>query len=129
MNDMNRVNVIGRLTRDPELKATAGGFSITKFGLAVNKSLKKGDVYEDKACFFDCVVFGKRAETASKYLTKGQRVGIDGALDFESWADKDGHRRSKVQIVVENFYFLDSKKDAQSEPTTYSNFDDEDIPM
>lgn len=125
---MNRINIIGRLTKDPELKSTSSGFSISRFSIAVNKSQKKGDIYEDKACFFECVVFGKQADTAQKYLEKGHRVGIDGSLDWESWQDKDGNRKSKIQIVIDKFFFLEPRKESGGPNVSYSR-DDEDIPM
>lgn len=111
-SDINRVILVGRLTRDPELKTTSGGSFYCRFSLASNRSFYKKETNEtvDEAGFFDCVAWGKLAEVISKYVTKGRRIGIDGSLRFNSWEDSEGKRQSKVNIYVENFQFLESKQ-------------------
>lgn len=95
MSNINRVMLSGNLTRDPELQVTQGGTSVLKFGIAVGE--KRGE--KDYANFFDCIIWGKHGETMERYLHKGQRVAIDGQLSYSSW-EKDGQRRSKVEVVV-----------------------------
>jgi single-strand DNA-binding protein len=125
--DINRVILIGRLTRDIEIK-TAGQSQIAKFSLASNRSEKRGDTWSEAAGFFDCVLFGKRAEVLQKYAKKGSKLCVEGSLRWSSWEGSDGKKNSKVEIHVEQFQFLDSK---QGEPAPAGNFDgaDESIPF
>lgn len=118
-SDINRVILIGRTVRDPELKSTNNGTYFCRFSLASNHSHKKSDgSYEDKAGFFDCVAWGKSAETIHKYLAKGRRICVEGNLRWSSWEGTDGKKQSKVEISVEGFQFLDPKQDgAQPEGT------------
>ena len=99
---INRVNVSGNLTRDPELRATQGGTSVLRIGLAVNDRARNQQTgeWEDRANFVDCVVFGKRAEALAGMLAKGQRVAIDGRLRYSSWEAQDGSHRSKLEVVA-----------------------------
>ena len=99
---MNHVTLSGNLTRQPELKTTTGGTSIMSFGLAVNDRRKNGRTgqWEDVAHFVDCVMFGKRADSMSRILQKGSRVYVDGKLSYSSWEAKDGSKRSKIEVVV-----------------------------
>ena len=104
---INRVNISGNLTRDPELKSTAGGMSVLNFGVAVNdrrRNQQTGE-WEDYANFIDCVVFGARAEALSRFLSKGSKVAIEGKLRYSSW-EHDGQRRSKLEVVVDEVEFL-----------------------
>lgn len=107
-NDINKVILVGRLTRDPELKSTPGGSQLCRFTMASNRTVfvKDGENKEE-AGFFDCIAWGKLAEVVSKYAQKGRRVGVDGSLRFSSWDNAEGKRRSKVEIYVENFQFMD----------------------
>lgn len=98
---INKVVLSGNLTRDPELRQTASGSMILAFGIAVNERVKKGDNWEDYPNFFDCVMFGKRAESLSKIMTKGMKVALSGRLRYSSWDNKDGQRRSKVEVIAE----------------------------
>lgn len=117
MTDINRTVLIGRLVRDPELKSTNGGTYFCRFTLAANHSQKKQDgSYEDKAGFFDCVAWGKQAEAVHKYVSKGQRLLVEGSLRWSSW-EHEGKKHSKVEINVETFNFIERKADSQS-PTT-----------
>lgn len=95
MSSINRVALSGNLTRDPDLQVTKGGTSVLKFGLAVGE--KRGD--RDHTNFFDCIVWGKYGEVMQQYLSKGQRVAVEGQLSYSSW-EQDGQRRSKVEVVV-----------------------------
>lgn len=105
---INRVNITGNLTRDPELRATAGGTQILSFGVAVNDRRKNPQTgaWEDVPNFVDCIVFGQRAEAVSRFISKGSKVAIEGKLRFSSWETKDGDRRSKLEVVVDEIDFL-----------------------
>ncbi len=104
---INRVNISGNLTRDPDLRATAGGTQVLSFGVAVNdraKNPKTGE-WEDRPNFVDCTMFGTRAEAVSRYLAKGAKVAIEGKLRFTQW-EKDGQRRSKLEVIVDEIEFM-----------------------
>ena len=104
---INRVNISGNLTRDPELRATAGGTQVLSFGVAVNdrrKNPQTGD-WEDYPNFVDCTMFGTRAEAVSRYLSKGTKVAIEGKLRYSSW-ERDGQRRSKLEVIVDEIELM-----------------------
>jgi single-strand DNA-binding protein len=103
---MNTVNLIGNLTRDMELKYTSSGTAIGSFSIAVNARVKKGDEWVDRADFFNLTMFGKRAESLSRYMTKGTRVGVTGKLQLDRWEDKDGNARQRIKIIVDNIDLL-----------------------
>jgi len=105
MTDVNSVVLIGRLTRDAELKYTSSGVAICKFSIAVNRSRKSGDRWEDEASFFDCTAFGRSAEAVSQYMTKGKQIGVQGELRQDRW-EKDGQNRSKVEIIANTVQLL-----------------------
>ena len=108
--DINRVTIVGRLTRDPELRHLPSGTSVLQLGVAVN-GRQKDDAgnWIDKPNFFDVKVFGNQAETLNTHLSKGRRIGVDGRLDWSSWEAQDGSKRSKVEIVAQSVQFLDSR--------------------
>jgi single-strand DNA-binding protein len=105
MADLNHVVLIGRLTRDAELKYTANGQAVCKFSIAVNRRRKNGDQWEDEANFFDIVVWGRQGESLNQYLVKGKMVGVDGELRQDRW-QQDGQNRSKVEIVANYLQLL-----------------------
>jgi single-strand DNA-binding protein len=105
MADLNHVTLIGRLTRDAELKYTANGQAVCKFSIAVNRRRRNGDQWEDEANFFDIVLWGRQGESLNQYLVKGKMVGIDGELRQDRW-QQDGQNRSKVEIVANNLQLL-----------------------
>jgi single-strand DNA-binding protein len=110
--DINRVTLVGRLTRDPELRHLPSGSPVLQLGLAVNGRQKdEAGNWTDKPNFFDVKVFGNQAEMLSQHLAKGRRVGIDGRLDWSSWEAQDGSKRSKVEVVAFQVQFLDSRGD------------------
>lgn len=111
MSDLNRCTLIGRLTRDPEIRQTAGGGTVASLRLAVNTRRKVGDAWEDTPGFYDVVCFGRTAETAGSYLVKGRRVGVDGRLQWREWDGKDGGKRQAVEVVAQDVFFLDSRGD------------------
>lgn len=119
---INRVTLIGRLTRDCELRYTDGGMAICSFSLALNYRRKQGEQWVDEVNYFDLVFFGKRAEAVSRYLTRGTQVGVDGELRQDRW-EQDGKTRSKVKVIVNNVELLGGRGSdggqppvAQSEP-------------
>lgn len=109
---INRVNISGNLTRDPELRATPSGQQVLTFGVAVNdrrRNQQTGE-WEDVPNYVDCAVFGSRAEALSKYLSKGSKVAIEGKLRYSSWETKDGQHRSKLEVSVDEIEFMSSKQ-------------------
>nr|DAV61307.1 MAG TPA: Single strand binding protein [Caudoviricetes sp.] len=105
---INRVNITGNLTRDPELRATAGGTQMLAFGVAVNDRRKNPQTgaWEDVPNFVDCIVFGSRAEAVSRFISKGSKVAIEGKLRYSSWENKEGQRRSKLEVIVDEIEFM-----------------------
>jgi single-strand DNA-binding protein len=113
MADLNHVVLIGRLTRDAELKYTASGQAVCKFSIAVNRRRKNGDQWEDEANFFDIVLWGRQGESLNQYLVKGKMIGIEGELRQDRW-QQDGQNRSKVEIVANNIQLLGGSGSANS---------------
>ena len=105
MADINHVVLVGRLTRNAELKYTNSGAAVSKFGIAINQRRKKDDQWVDEVNFFDVVLWGKSAESINQYLVKGKQVGIEGQLRQDRW-EQDGQSRSKVEIVASNVQLL-----------------------
>ena len=111
----NKVILGGNLTRDVEIKHTQGGMAIGKFGLAVNRKQTKDGETKESVCFVDCTAFGKVAELLAQYVKKGNPLFIDGRLEYSSWEDKkDGSKRNRLEVVVENFQFLGRREDAKA---------------
>jgi single-strand DNA-binding protein len=105
MADINHVVLVGRLTRDAELKYTSGGQAVCKFSIAINRRRKNGDQWEDEANFFDIVLWGRQGEALNQYLVKGKMVGVEGELRQDRW-QQDGQNRSRVEIVANNLQLL-----------------------
>lgn len=117
---INRVNISGNLTRDPELRATTNGTQVLSFGVAVNdrrKNPQTGD-WEDYPNFIDCTMFGNRAEALSRYLQKGSKVAIEGKLRYSSW-ERDGQRRSKLEVIVDEVELM--SRSGQNQGESYGN--------
>ncbi len=110
--------VSGNLTRDPELRQTAGGMSVLSFGIAVNDRRKNSSTgeWEDYPNFLDCTLFGARADGLANILTKGTKVAIDGKLRWSQW-ERDGQKRSKVEIIVDSLDFMSQRNNNASAPT------------
>lgn len=105
----NKVFLMGNLTRDVELRHTSSNMAIGKFGIAVNRRFKtQSGEQREEVTFVDCDVFGRTAEVMSQYLHKGRPVFIEGRLKLDQWEAKDGTKRSRLLVVVENFQFVDS---------------------
>lgn len=113
---INRVCISGGLTRDPELRATQGGGQILTFGVAVTDRRKDSQTgeWKDYPNYVDCVVFGKRAESLSRFLSKGVRVIVDGKLRWSQW-EKDGYKRSKIEVIVDDLEFNSRQRDSQGD--------------
>jgi single-strand DNA-binding protein len=113
--DINRVTLVGRLTRDPELRHLPSGTPVLEMGVAVNGRMQDdAGNWVDKPNFFDVKVYGNQAEMLSQHLAKGRRIGIDGRLDWRSWEAQDGTKRSKVDVVAQTVQFLDSRGDQEA---------------
>ena len=129
---MNKVMILGRLTGKPELKSTASNTAYTRFGVAVNRNYTN-EVGERDADFINVIAWRKQAETVCKYFDKGSRIAIEGRLQSGSYEDKEGNKRSALDVVLENFEFVDSKKKETSievepvadEPDPFAEFGEE----
>lgn len=121
---INRVNITGNLTRDPELRSTAGGMAVLGFGVAVNDRRKNQQTsqWEDYPNFVDCTMFGNRAEALSRILRKGMKVAIEGKLRYSSWENKNGGgRRSKLEVIPDEVELLSLNPNAQQgQPQQYA---------
>lgn len=105
-----RAVLVGNLTRDAELRHTQGGMAVLSFSVAVNSHEKKNGEWVDYASFFDCTMFGNRAESISQYLVRGKQVGVDGRLKQERW-EKDGVKKYAVKVIVDDIQMLGGKGD------------------
>lgn len=109
MASLNRVMIIGNLTRDPDLRYTSNGTAVASFGMAINRKFKQGDEWKEDVCYVDVTAWDKLAENVTEHLNKGSLALIEGRLDLQQW-ETDGQKRSKLQIVAQNVQFLDGKK-------------------
>ncbi len=110
MPNLNRVMLMGNLTRDPELRYTPSNMAVAAIGLAINRKWKnqQGEQQEETT-FVDCEAWGRTAEVINQYLKKGRPIFIEGRLKLDQWEDKEGGKRSKMKVVVETFQFVDSR--------------------
>jgi single-strand DNA-binding protein len=106
MASLNKVILLGNLTRDPELRYTPNGTPVSSFGLAVNRRYRQGDEWKDEVCFVDIVTYGRQAETVGEYLSKGSMALVEGRLQWRSWESEDGQRRSKHEVVANTVQFM-----------------------
>jgi single-strand DNA-binding protein len=110
MASYNRVILMGNLTRDPQLRYLPSNTAVCDFGLATNRKYKDRDGNQkEDVCFVDVSAFGKQAEIINEYMSKGRPILIEGRLKFDSWTNKDGQKRSKHGVVVDNFQFVGTK--------------------
>ena len=137
---LNHSTIMGRLTRDPELRRTGSGIAVTSFTLAVDRDFAGKDNSEKETDFIDCVAWRQTGEFVDKYFTKGRMAVVSGRLQIRSWTDKDGNKRRTAEVVADNVYFGDSNKDAQNtntgtqshaQPQTFEPLtgDDEQLPF
>ena len=110
---LNHIIIMGRLTRDPELRRTGSGVAVASFTVAVDRDFGGRDGGEKETDFIDCVAWRQTGEFVSKYFTKGRMIVVSGRLQIRSWTDKDGNKRRTAEVVADNCYFGDSKRDDQ----------------
>jgi single-strand DNA-binding protein len=142
MANYNRVILMGNLTRDPELRYTPNGSAVASFSIAVNRRYKTDNENREETSFFDIVFFGKRAETIAEYMKKGRPLLVEGRLQQRRWETDEGQKRSKVEVVGENFQFMGGRDQDNQRPSSSGataaaagggddppEFDDSDIPF
>jgi len=124
MSDTNIVILIGRLTRDAEMKYLSNGTAVCKFSLAVGKKYKKEDHQVEETSFVDCTLFGKKAEALNQYLVKGKQIAVEGELKQDRW-EQDGQNRSKIGVTVNNVQLLGGGTQSDSKPQHSARNDSE----
>mgnify|MGYP003282562831 FL=1 len=117
---LNKIFLMGRLTRDPELRRTGSGLAVASFSLAVDRDFKSQSG-EKETDFIDIVAWRNTAEFVSKYFTKGRMAVVEGRLQIQDWTDKEGNKRRSSEVVADSIYFGDSKKDTGMPAQSYSN--------
>jgi len=123
MASLNKVFLIGNLTRDPELRYTPSGAAVASFGLAVNRKYRQGDDLKEDVCFVDITVWNKQAETCTEYLSKGSPILVEGRLNYRTWETDEGQKRSKLDVVAMNVQFLPKGGDSGSSGGSYAKKD------
>lgn len=127
---LNHITIMGRLTRDPELRRTGSGIAVASFTVAVDRDYSGRDSGEKETDFIDCIAWRQTGEFVSKYFTEGRMIVVSGRLQVRNWKDKDGNNRRSTEVIADSCYFGDSKKDspsAQPSPpgTNYGELDDD----
>ena len=117
---LNHITIMGRLTRDPELRRTGSGIAVASFTVAVDRDFGGRDGGERETDFIDCVAWRQTGEFVSKYFTKGSMIVVSGRLQIRGWTDKDGNKRRTAEVVADNVYFGDSRRDGDSVPAAGS---------
>ena len=115
---LNHITIMGRITRDPELRRTGSGIAVAGFTVAVDRDFSGKDGGEKETDFIDCVAWRQTGEFVSKYFTKGSMIVVSGRLQMRSWTDKDGNKRRTAEVVAENVYFGDSKRSGDAGNTS-----------
>ena len=110
---LNHIVIMGRLTRDPELRRTASGIAVASFTLAVDRDFAAKDGGERETDFIDCVAWRQTGEFVSKYFAKGRMAVVSGRLQIRNWTDKEGNKRRSAEVVADNVYFGESKRDSE----------------
>jgi len=105
--NLNKVFLIGRLTRDPELRYTSTGQAVTTLGLAINREYTSKGEKKEETCYVNLVAWGKKAEVIAEFLKKGNLVFVEGRLNYRTWESEDSEKRSTLEVTVENFQFLE----------------------
>lgn len=118
---LNHITIMGRLTKDPELRRTGTGVAVTSFTLAVDRDYSGKEGGEKETDFIDCVAWRNTGEFVAKHFTKGRMAVASGRLQIRSWTDKEGNKRRTSEVVADNVYFADSKRDTESSsaPSSY----------
>ena len=117
---LNHITIMGRLTRDPELRRTGSGIAVASFTVAVDRDFGKNENGEKETDFIDCVAWRQTGEFVSKYFTKGRMAVVSGRLQIRSWTDKDGNKRRTAEVVADNVYFGDSRREGENTGSSYS---------
>ena len=117
---LNKIILMGRLTRDPELRRTQSGTPVASFSLAVDRDFKNKETGEKSTDFIDIVAWRQTAEFVSRYFTKGRMAVVEGRLQIRDWTDRDGGKRRSAEVVADNVYFGDSKRDGEGSTGGYS---------
>ena len=107
---LNHITLMGRLTRDPELRRTGSGVAVASFTIAVDRDFGKNESGERETDFIDCVAWRQTGEFVSKYFTKGSMAVVSGRLQIRGWTDKDGNKRRSAEVVADNVYFGEAKR-------------------
>ena len=116
---LNHIVIMGRLTRDPELRRTSSGIAVASFTLAVDRDFGSREGGERETDFIDCVAWRQTGEFVSKYFAKGRMAVVSGRLQIRNWTDKEGNKRRTAEVVADNVYFGDSKRDDQGSNASY----------
>ena len=116
---LNHIVIMGRLTRDPELRRTGTGTAVASFTVAVDRDFGKSENGEKETDFIDCVAWRQTGEFVSKYFTKGRMAVVSGRLQIRSWTDKDGNKRRSAEVVADNVYFGDSRRDGDNSGSAF----------
>ena len=116
---LNHITIMGRLTRDPELRRTGSGVAVASFTLAVDRDFSPKDGGERETDFIDCVAWRQTGEFVSKYFTKGRMAVVSGRLQIRGWTDKDGNKRRAAEVIADNVYFGDSKRESDGGSNAY----------
>ncbi|MDO5152208.1 MAG: single-stranded DNA-binding protein [Eubacteriales bacterium] len=111
---LNHITIMGRLTRDPELRRTGSGIAVASFTVAVDRDFGGRDGGERETDFIDCVAWRQTGEFVSKYFTKGSMIVVSGRLQIRNWTDKEGNKRRSAEVVADNVYFGESKRSSES---------------
>lgn len=119
---LNHIVIMGRLTRDPELRRTASGISCVSFTVAVDRDYSGNDGGEKETDFIDCVAWRSTADFVSKYFTKGSMIVVSGRLQIRNWNDKDGNKRRTAEVVADNVYFGESKRSSEGNAYGGNNY-------
>ena len=115
MASLNKVLLIGNLTRDPDVRMLSNGRPVCNFGLALNRNYKDAEGNrKEEVTFVDVECYGPRAEAVGRFFTKGRSIFVEGRLKLDQWESKEGEKRSAIRVVLDNFEFVDSKQDGQS---------------
>ena len=128
MASLNRVTLLGNLTRDPEVRYTPSGTAVASFGLAINRRYRQGTETKEEVCYVDVTAFGAQAEAIGEYLAKGSPALIDGRLRWHQW-EKDDHRFSKLDVVADSVQFLTRREERPPAADDVPGDDDTDIPF
>ena len=119
---LNHIVIMGRLTRDPELRRTGSGIAVASFTVAVDRDFADKQSGEKETDFIECVAWRQTGEFVSKYFTKGRMIVVDGRLQIRGWKDKDGNNRRTAEVVADNVYFGDSKKESSGGESYGGNY-------